>query len=62
MRREFPEGSSGMVYGPDGPTRRTRAHIINGFVDPVETSQHMGRNQMWMDQEGVWLNAHFEEE
>lgn len=63
-KKEFPDGSSGMVHGPDGPTRRTRAHVINGYVEPVEwePGSFGGRGQAWMDEEGAWLKAHFIEE
>jgi hypothetical protein len=37
MRKKFPEDSSGMVEGPDGPIRRTRANVLKGFVEPVES-------------------------
>jgi len=61
--RKFPDDSHGTVYGPDGePARRTRAHVIHGFTEPVE-EHHLGRNQSWMDEEGAWLNnsAHFQD-
>jgi hypothetical protein len=63
-RARFPEDSSGMVEGPDGPLRRTRANTIRGFMEPVEavTSHRGGRNQAWLDEEGAWLNAHFLED
>lgn len=56
-RLEFPEDSSGMVEGPDGPVRRTRANTLAGYTEPVEV--HLGRNQAWIDEEGAWLNAAF---
>ncbi len=62
--RKFPEDSSGEVYGPDGPMRRTRAHVINGFDDPVDTGpadsrlhERSGREQAFFDEESAWLNA-----
>lgn len=58
MRRvSFPEDSLGEVHGPDGPVRRTRAHTLAGYTEPVLT--HAGRNQAMMDEEGRWLNAFF---
>jgi hypothetical protein len=36
--KKFPEDSSGEVIGPDyQPMRRTRAHVVHGFVEPVES-------------------------
>lgn len=54
----FPEDSSGLVQGPDGPVRRTRANTLAGYSEPV-VGHHMGRNQAMIDEEGVWLNAAF---
>ena len=56
---EFPEGSSGLVEGPDGPMRRTRANTLAGFTEPaagVRGTWHMGRNQAYLDEESAWLN------
>ncbi len=58
-KQEFPEDSTGEVYGPDGPVRRTRAHTIAGYTEPVLS--HAGRHQAMMDEEGAWLNAAFME-
>lgn len=59
--RRFPDDSTGMVEGPDGPVRRTRAHTLAGFVEPAtpEHNYRMGRNEAYIDEEGAWLNAHF---
>jgi len=61
--KTFPEDSSGMVYGPDGPIRRTRAHVLMGFDEPVEKPREMsGREKAMFDEESAWLsNPHFEE-
>ena len=63
-QRKFPDPSSGLVDGPDGPARRTRAHVLNGYVEPVqwEPGSLGGRGQAWMDEEDARLNAspHFE--
>ena len=53
----FPEDSSGLVEGPDGPIRRTRANTLAGYTEPVE--HHLGRNQAMIDEEGAWFNAAF---
>ncbi len=63
-RRTFPEDSSGMVEGPDGPVRRTRAHVLLGFTEPArpEATFRAGRSQAFLDEEDAWLNSpHFEE-
>ncbi len=58
-RQKFPEGSSGMVYGPDDrPVRRTRAHRLAGYTEPV-AAYGVGRNEAYIDEEGAWLNAAF---
>ena len=58
--QRFPDDSSGMVEGPDGPLRRTRAHTLAGFIEPVERAPGpmAGREQAMLDEEGAWL-AHF---
>jgi hypothetical protein len=62
MRRfRFPDDSSGEVYGPDGPVRRTRAHTLAGYTEPV-LHRHAGRNQAMFDEEGAWLNSSFFED
>lgn len=54
---------SGRVLGPDGEVvPYTRAHAINGFVEPL-MHQSAGRNKAFFDEESAWLNrdAHFTE-
>ena len=63
-KQEFPDGSIGEVYGPDGPVRRTRANVVAGFIEPVrrEATFRASRSQAFLDEEGAWLNnPHFEE-
>lgn len=58
---KFPDDSSGEVYGPDGPVRRTRAHTLAGYNEPV-LHQRAGRNQAMLDEEGAWLRSAFFED
>ena len=60
-QKKFPDDSSGMVYGPDGPVRRTRANVLAGYVEPIEASHNglTGREQAMSDEENAWLSAHF---
>ena len=62
-QRKFPDDSSGLVHCPDGPVCRTRAHVLNGFVEPVEwkPGSFGGRGQAFMDEEDARLRAHFQE-
>lgn len=57
MKEIFPEDSSGMVHGPDGPLRRTRANTLAGYHEVVVWP--VGRNQAMIDEEGAWLSATF---
>ena len=61
QEKKFPEDSTGTVHGPDGPLRRTRAHTLVGFVEPVE-KRPIGRNKAWMDEESAFLNTRSFEE
>lgn len=58
-KEEFPDDSFGLVYGPDGPVRRTRAHTLAGYTEPL--LHHAGRNSAMMDEESAWLNGAFME-
>lgn len=63
MAKRFPDDSTGMVEGPDGPMRRSRANTLAGFTEPVlPRGIGVGRSDAFMQEEDAALRAHFLED